>query len=167
MASPSVTVRVNLGEFHEQLASWRDHLLARIQRGMNVGLRRTQTFIMREELAGQILNRRTRKLVRSVRIEPAAFVDDRIVGAVLAGGGPAWYARVHEYGGLKAYTIMPKQAQALRWVIQGPALSRHGLARFAKVVHHPPLKARPFMRPALETQASTIVRSIREELGRS
>jgi len=53
------------------------------------------------KLEGEVLHHRTGKLVTSVREGAIATVvsADEITGGVAGGGGPAWYGRLHEYGG--------------------------------------------------------------------
>lgn len=51
-------------------------------------------------------------------------------------GTPMEYGFVHQFGGKKTYTILPKHKQALAWP---------GGAHPVKKVVHPPLPARPFL----------------------
>lgn len=116
-----------------------------------------QQYIVGEELHGQVLQQRTGKLAGSIRMIPAARRGTEITGAVEGGGGPAFYARVHEYGGEKQYMIAPVNVLALKFQIGGETI-------FAKRVNHPPLPARPFMRPALEHMKAQIVDGLQETL---
>lgn len=59
-----------------------------------------QRYIQAEELQGQVLHHRTGKLANSIRAIPAHAEGTEIVGAVEGAGGPAWYGRVHEDGGM-------------------------------------------------------------------
>src|SRR5208337_3937723 len=60
-----------------------------------------QAHIVGDKLSGQVLHHRTGKLIDSIRLDPpeAAASENEVEGRVLGGGGPAWYGRVHEYGG--------------------------------------------------------------------
>ena len=116
-----------------------------------------QQYIVGEELHGQVLQQRTGKLAGSIRMIPAAQSGTEITGAVEGGGGPAFYARVHEYGGEKEFIISPVNAKALMFQMNGETI-------FAKRVVHPPLPARPFMRPALDFMKPQIVEGLQETL---
>lgn len=84
----------------------------------------------------------------------------KVTGRVVAGGkgkkqskkgkGSAFYAHMVEYG-TKAHVI---EARA------GHRLSIHG--HFVRRVNHPGARPRPYMRPALDTQASLAVLAVRE-----
>lgn len=71
-----------------------------------------QQYIVTQKLSGQVLKHRTGKLAASVNVIPARMEGTQIVGNVIAAGGPAWYGKIHEYGGtftakkkFKSYTI--------------------------------------------------------------
>ena len=61
---------------------------------------RLQRHIQTEKLEGQVLQHRTGKLINSIRALPVRLEGDSIVGEVQGAGGPAWYGRVHEFGGV-------------------------------------------------------------------
>lgn len=65
----------------------------------NAQLLRLQQRIVLDKLQGQVLHHRTGKLGASIRMEPMKAEGTQLVGAVTGGGGPAWYGRLHEYGG--------------------------------------------------------------------
>jgi len=119
---------------------------------------RMQQYIVGEELHGQVLKQRSGRLAGSIRAIPASRSGSEITGAVEGGGGPAFYARVHEYGGQKEYPIVPVNAKALMFQAGGETI-------FAKRVNHPPLPERPFMRPALQNMKATIIEELQETLG--
>src|SRR5438132_4498213 len=74
---------------------------------------RLQAKIVGEKLSGQVLAHRTGKLAGSVRVIPATAEGGVLRAGVEAGGGPAWYGRIHEYGGQGAYEIVPVNKKAL------------------------------------------------------
>lgn len=59
------------------------------------------------------------------------------------------YGKYLELGGMKPYTIVPKNGKVLSFVVNGKRI-------FTKRVVHPPLKARPFLRPALQRNQGKI-----------
>lgn len=153
----AITVRVHLGAFEGQLAALQDRLLAAVTRGMTIGLRRLQTVVVDEKLAGQVLQRRSRRLIRSVRLRPAAPRGDQIVGGVEAGGGVAWYGRLHEHGTDRPFVVWAQTARALRFSWQGQT-------HFARSTVHPPFRERSFLRSAFTEQQTRLIDAIREAL---
>lgn len=77
-----------------------------------------------------------------------AFV---VAGGKTKRGADVWYAHIVEYAGARAHLIM---------AVAGRALSFAGT--FARSVAHPGAEARPFMRPALDSQASAAVAAAAE-----
>jgi len=127
---------------------------------------------IQEKLSGEVLHQRSGKLIGSVHKETTAVAGTQIIGRVTAAGGPAWYGRVHEFGGTRAYDIYPVKKRALAFMAGGGVNSRsfyfkqgsrRGSLRpkmygkFAeaggvvvKSVHHPPLPRRSFMATSQE-----------------
>ncbi len=127
---------------------------------------RLQQKIQRQKLEGQVLHHRSGKLSSSVRMLPARLEANAIIGVVEGGGGPAWYGRIHEFGG---------DFQA----------SRHSTAKFGKgitktghrsrkkraitqrlmatvyTIHFP---ERSFMRSALGEMRQTITAELKESM---
>lgn len=69
------------------------------------------------------------------------------------------YGKWLELGGLKPYTIVPKNGKVLSFMVNGKRV-------FTKKVTHPPLKARPFLRPALQRNQGKIDAAWSELVGR-
>lgn len=113
----------------------------------------TVTYIVTEELHGQILNQRSGKLAGSVRPVPASQEGERIIGGVEAAGGPAWYGVIFEKTGAAPHDIVPVRAKALHFFVEGEEV-------FAKRVHHPGLSTKPFMAPALEVRTPNYLEGI-------
>lgn len=118
---------------------------------------RLQAKVQGEKLQGQVLTQRTGKLAASVRALPVDQGPGQIRGTVQAGGGPAFYGRIQEKGGTTDYDIAPVNKKALRFMLNGKEV-------FRKLVHHPPLKARPFMAPSLDEMTPEIVGGLRDAL---
>ena len=95
-------------------------------------------YIQADKLSGQVLNVRSGVLRNSVHHAMDAS-GDRVVATV---GTDVVYAAIHEYGG----TIVPKTAQALRFVIDGKTIH-------AKSVTMP---ERSYLRSALSDRAQAI-----------
>lgn len=119
-----------------------------------------QAKIQGEKLQGQVLNQRTGKLAASVRALPIENDPGQLSGTVQAAGGPAFYGRIQEKGGTTDYDIVPVNKQALRFMLGGKEV-------FRRLVHHPPLPARPFMAPSLDEFTPEIVGGLREALHES
>ena len=58
-----------------------------------------QGYIQSQKLEGQVLHHRTGHLTGSIRAMPAVQEANTLTAEVLGGGGPIFYARIHEYGG--------------------------------------------------------------------
>lgn len=116
-----------------------------------------QSFIVSEELHGEVLRQQSGKLAGSIRIIPAVRQGGSIVGQVEGGGGPTGigngksYAELFEYG--SPVDIVPVNAKALRFQIDG-----HWV--FAKKVHLE--LPRPFMAPALVHMTPRILAGVEE-----
>lgn len=85
----------------------------------------------------------TGRLRASIRIESRRLLTLRSVYTI--GSDVSYAGYVHD--GTRPHTIRPKRAQALRFVIGGRVV-------FAKVVHHPGTRARPFLDRAVREIAS-------------
>lgn len=100
-----------------------------------------QSHVKQNKLSGQVLNRRTGTLSRSVarRVEDGADGVQGVVGTNIEYGG------IHEFGGrTKPHIIEAKNAAALKFTIGGRTV-------FAKSVNHPGsiIPERSFLRSAL------------------
>jgi hypothetical protein len=108
-----------------------------------------QSKIVSEKLSGQILHRRSGTLAGSVHTLPVTTTGNTISSGVASSSGAAFYGKIHEQGGSRAYQILAVKARALQF-IQGSK------TRYAASVMRPPLRQRAFMRPSLEESAQTI-----------
>jgi hypothetical protein len=105
---------------------------------VNILLRSLAAYIIQEKLSGQVLEKRTGTLQRSVTWTRAQYSGGRITGgSVQAGGGPAFYGSIHEFGGDRAYQIMAVRGRALRFISGGETV-------FRQSVTHPRIKTRSF-----------------------
>lgn len=135
-------------------------IVAALVAKMDETMIRLQAHVVTQKLSGQVLHRRTGILASSVRVVPTEVDGAVIRGAVEGAGGPAWYGRVHEYGGEKAFDILPSRAKILRFFADGQTV-------FARAVHREPLPARPFMEPSLNEMRDTIVAEIQDAFDRA
>ena len=108
-------------------------------------------------------------IAATVRAIPAVLDGTVIHGEVQAGGprttkrtlrsgAEVDYAAVQEYGGRAAYDIIPFSKKALAFMVQGQRV-------VVKIVHHPPLEARPYMRSELQNSETQIVAELQAALG--
>jgi phage gpG-like protein len=142
---------------------------ARIIEGVRVRMDRAlielQAHIQREHLSAPpgpsptLLHQRSGKLIGSIRVEPAEIKGDRIEGAVLGGGGPVLYARVHEYGG--SWTVPAREAVRMRYTRSGKLIGAKTFAVRDYTVHMP---ERSFMRASLAEMKERIVFELREAM---
>jgi hypothetical protein len=130
-------------------------LIAALMVKMNSLLIQLQAKIVGEKLSGQVLKHRTGKLAGSIRVIAAEASGDKIEGAVLGGGGPAFYAKFHEFGTTDWYVIQPVNKKALRFMIGDKEV-------FAKSVFHPPIQERSFMRSSLAEMREQVIAELTE-----
>ncbi len=77
-----------------------EKVLSAVQKQMLLTMLRVQQHIQTDKLSGTVLQHRSGKLIGSVRVGEVRVDGSEVVGSVQAGGGPAWYGRIHEYGGV-------------------------------------------------------------------
>lgn len=117
---------------------------------------RLQTHVKADKLSGQVLNRRTGALSRSI-VQQVLDQGLVIYGRVFS-SGDVKYAAIHEFGGkTRAHDIFPKKADALSFMMGGRRV-------FAKVVHHPgsQMPERSFMRSSLADMAEEITLGMKQ-----
>lgn len=122
-----------------------------LRRAMTRITLRLQAYVKTEKLSGQVLNRRTGTLSRSItsKVEESGA---SIVGIVGTNSGTVPYAAIHEFGGrTKPHVIMPKNKQALKFIKGGKTI-------FAKKVNHPGSKfpVRSYLRSSLQESRGAI-----------
>jgi hypothetical protein len=130
-----------------------DRFIPALVRKVNsLALRLQQKIIVK--LSGQVLNIRSGKGAGSVRVT-LATPGDTVTADVQAGGGPAWYLKLHEFGTDAPYTILPINKQALAFMLGGKMV-------IVRKVIHPPIKERSFMRTSIAEMAGQIQTEIAE-----
>jgi hypothetical protein len=189
-----MTVRMQFGGSDQKVASWlagRGPVVVRVlTQRLTLLMLKLQQHIVREKLSGQVLHRRTGKLAGSIATVPITVDGTTLIGKVVGASGPAWYGRVHEFGGESAYEIFPVNKKALAFFPQGYDQVKGGrqilrgmkqvtnLQRRSKAimqfgahggivvksVHHPPLPQRAFMAPSLEVMRPEIVSELQSAL---
>ena len=132
-----------------------NQLIDALQNKMSYLMILLQQKIVREKLSGQVLKHRSGKLAGSIVAYPATLEEGEIIGKVEGAGGPAWYGRVHEFGGSSSYPIVAVNKKALHFFIGSKEV-------FAKRVLHPPLPQRAFMAPSLAEMKPEIVNGLAE-----
>lgn len=124
-------------------------------------------------LSGEVLQRRSGRLINSVeKMEASTFRDNMVGGYVTQDLRKAPYGSVHEKGGQKTYTIQPSNKEFLFFLAGGTMVSfvaKGQLKQFVKgrkavftklVVRSKPLEKRSFMVSALESMRPEIQHGI-------
>lgn len=116
---------------------------------------RLQAFIQRDKLSGQVLNRKSGRLMRSIKtkVEQAA----RAVYGIVFQSADVPYGGIHEFGGrTSAHVIMPKKASVL-------AFNWKGAKVFFRKVNHPgsTMPERSYMRSGLRDMSVEISTGIK------
>jgi len=108
-----------------------------------------QAKIVGEKLQGQVLAHRSGKLAGSIRVVPAIVEGTSVVGIVQGAGGPAFYGRVHEFGGTFDIPTHQRKVGATKEKIR---------ARLGGTVraHTATFPQRSFMRTSLEEMRGRI-----------
>jgi len=189
-----MTVKIEFGGSDKKVAAWLSGkgpvFIYALATRLNILMLQLQSHIVRDKLSGQVLHRRTGKLAGSIIAYPAEASGTMLIARVEGAGGPAWYGRVHEFGGDHDYDIFPVNKKALAFFPQGYGqvtggrqilrgmnqrtnLSRHmkAIVQFGEAggvvvrsVHHPALPARPFMRPSAVEMRPQIVRDLQSAI---
>lgn len=110
-----------------------------------------QRYIVTQKLSGQVLNKRTGALQRSITQQVTASTDS-VTGKVYSDGSVD-YAGIHEYGGkTNPHVIEAKGGKAL-------AFNWNGKAVFFRKVNHPGsnMPERSFMRSSLDDNRDYII----------
>ncbi|MGD1210932.1 MAG: hypothetical protein ABR973_06195 [Candidatus Acidiferrales bacterium] len=107
------------------------------------------SYVQQNKLSGQSLTPRSGNLRASVHAVPTEMQGTKIVGAVEAAGGTAFYGKFFEEGGKGAFRIAAKNKRSLMWEAGG---SKH----FAFAVIHPKIRQLPFMQPSLDENEANI-----------
>jgi len=109
-------------------------------------------YVKNQKLSGQVLHVRTGTLRRAVRAYPP-LTDVYPIRGDVAVDRTAPYGAMQEFG-TKPHDIVPIRAKALRFMAGENVV-------FAKRVHHPGTKPRPFMFPSLAEKRESILARLR------
>jgi hypothetical protein len=82
----------------EALLSKTDSVISRLALKLNALMIRLQAKIVGEKLKGQVLHRRSGKLIQSIRIIEPTIEGGNLRAGVQGAGGPVFYGRLHEFG---------------------------------------------------------------------
>lgn len=118
---------------------------------MQTQMTRLADYVRADKLSGQVLQRRTGTLSRSI-FGVASESGGTVYGKVGSRGVP--YADIWENTGSKAHTIEAINAKALRFEIGGKVI-------FAKRVNIPQQAPRPFLKPSLKENQDKILQALR------
>lgn len=140
-------IRVRIG-FVGLLAEQVARVAAQVRPVLVAGLRDLVADIFRRSQArvsGPVLRVRTGLLRQS----GSMLVRETATGAEGTIGYRAVYAQFHEFG-TRPYVIRARNREALRF------MGRDGQPRFARAVHHPGLRPRPFLAPSMAEVEPTV-----------
>lgn len=125
------------------------------------GAEELRTYIKNVALSGGVLNERSGRLKRSIKIREEHVVGyEGAVYEVYSDERVAPYGRFHEFGVRHGWDIYPKEKKALRFKIGDRVI-------FATHVWHPPLKMRSFLREPARQQGPRITQEIVARLQRA
>lgn len=85
-------------------------------RRLNILMIKLQAHIVEDKLQGQVLHHRSGKLAGSIRVIPPSAEGAALTAGVEGAGGPAWYGRIHEYGGTFHYARLNRRTGLTRQV---------------------------------------------------
>lgn len=118
---------------------------------MQTQMTRTADYVRAQKLSGEVLNRRSGTLSRSI-YGTGSVKSGTVIGILGSRGVP--YANIWENTGSKAHTIVPIDAKALHFVIGGKDV-------FAMRVNIPQQNPRPFLKPSLNENQERILQALR------
>lgn len=122
---------------------------------------RLESWIKTKKLSGQVLNRGSGRLIRSIgsKVDQTA----QAVWGIVFQSADVPYGGIHEFGGkTSAHIIMPKKASVLAFV------SKTGSKAFATKVNHPgsTMPERSYMRSSLREMSAEISLGLKEAVVR-
>ena len=149
----------------ERLRIQGPQLIANLTAKMNLLMFKLQSKIVGETIPAFFAA--APNIASTVRAIPATVEGTVIHGEVQAGGprttkitlksgAEVDYAAVQEYGIYHTFTIAPFNKKMLSFVLNGKRV-------FAKMVTHPGLKQRPYMRHGLQEMEEEIITGLNEE----
>lgn len=140
---------IGVHEFAAKLIGITPKVIEGLTTEMNRQVLELVRHIKQDKLSGQVLNRRTGALSRSIHAKPTKVTNENIVGAVASGltvpkldGSRVSLMAVHEFGAV----ITAKKAKYLRFKIDGKWIMKKQVT----------IPKRPVMGPALKEQAPAI-----------
>lgn len=145
------TVQLDDSAIRLRFATLPERLRNRIRTTVSVLAEKLRTHIVRDKLAGQVLNKRTGALARSIQWKTEE-TGSGIQGVVYS-AGDVKYAAIHEYSGrTPPHVIEAKNKLALTFMQNGKQV-------FYKRVNHPGsvMPERSFMRSALSDMRQEII----------
>lgn len=84
-------------------------VIAEMKRRMGIEGVKLQSHIVLTKLQGQVLHHRSGKLAASIRALPVTEEGGSLVERVEGAGGPAWYGRIHNEGGVFTFLRQNKK----------------------------------------------------------
>jgi hypothetical protein len=121
-----------------------------VLRRMNVLMLELQAKIVGQKLQGQVLAHRTGKRAARIRVVPAVVEGTSVIGEVQGAGGPAFYGRVHEFGGTFSIPAHERKLGGIKDKMK--ARMAGGMVR----AHSAVFPQRSFMRTSLEEMRGRI-----------
>lgn len=123
---------------------------------------RLEARVKTQKLNGQVLNRKTGRLARSI----GSKVEDNVTSVlgVVFQSADVPYGAIHEFGGkIPAHVIRPKKASVLRF------FSKSGDKVFARSVNHPGaiMPERSYLRSSLRDMSTEISLGLKEAVFRA
>jgi hypothetical protein len=114
-----------------------------------------QSYIVTGKLSGQVLKHRSGKLANSIRVNPAEAEGATVTASVEGAGGPAWYGRLHEFGGSFVASRRLKRPSHL-------VTRKHGERVMTGSPYGIHFAQRSFMRSSFAERQNQIIESVRE-----
>jgi phage gpG-like protein len=153
----------NIKEVAGRLEQRTPAILEALRTRMNSLLVRLQSQVQLRHLSAPSgfsatqLHQRSGKLISSIRVTPAEQTDTGLEGSVHGAGGPAWYGRVHEFGG--SWTVPAREAVRQRFSKTGKLIGAKTFGVKGGTVTMP---ERSFMRASLAELKDAIITEMRE-----
>jgi hypothetical protein len=153
-------IKFNGEQFAEAMKTKASRIADVIASSLNAQMYLLSGYIVEKHLSGprpSILGRVTGKLAASIRVNEATLDGNKITASVDGAGGPAWYGRIHEYGG--SYFV------AMR-AISAKTIALRSLAKmnFATRSYSMTFPERSFMRSSLAENADKITGAVKDAI---
>lgn len=156
----TITITSNAGGVAESLERKASEITGALTAKLDALVVALQRHIIVDKLQGQVLRQYGGgggSLADSIRAINATRQGSSITASICVEGSAEKYAALQEFGTSSTYSIEPKAAKVLHFLVGGKNI-------FTKKILHPPLREHSFLRSSLEDRKEEILSGLNDAL---